>query len=90
MTVAASVDDPTGDDRLGKFELDSLADHIHLGIEAILWPKGLFSLGLRAGDNQGFATYGATLRLFKFLNFDVARYGDLETDWWVGSMEITF
>jgi len=90
LTVAASLDDPNGDDRLGKFELDSLADHIHLGIEAILWPKGLFSLGLRAGDNQGFATYGATLRLFKFLNFDVARYGDLETDWWVGSMEITF
>ena len=90
LTVAASLDDPNGDDRLGEFELDSLADHIHLGIEAILWPKGLFSLGLRAGDNQGFATYGATLRLFKFLNLDVARYGDLETDWWVGSMEITF
>jgi hypothetical protein len=90
VTVAASLDNPNGDNRLGKFELDEYTDHIHLGAEAIFWPKGWLSLGVRAGDNQGFATFGATLRLLKFLNLDVARYGDLESDWWVGSLEISF
>ena len=90
LTLAVSRDNPNGDDRLGEFELDKFTDHIHLGAEAIFWPKGLFSLGLRVGDNQGFATFGATLRLFKFLNLNLARYGDLKTDWWLGSMEISF
>lgn len=90
VTVAASWDNPNGDDRLGEFELDTFTDHIHLGAEAIFWPKGWLSLGVRIGDNQGFATYGARLRLLKFLNLDVARYGNLEADWWVSSLEISF
>ena len=90
VTVAASLDNPNGDNRLGEFELDKYTDHIHLGAEAIFWPKRWLSLGVRAGDNQGFATFGATLRLLKFLNLDVARYGDLESNWWVGSLEISF
>ncbi|MBI1927814.1 hypothetical protein HYR99_26695 [Candidatus Poribacteria bacterium] len=90
VTVAASLDNPNGDDRLGEFELDTFTDHIHLGAEAIFWPKGWLSLGVRIGDNQGFATLGARLRLLKFLNLDVARYGNLEADWWVGSLEISF
>jgi hypothetical protein len=90
VTVAASLDNPNGDDRLGEFELDTFTDHLHLGAEAIFWPKGWLSLGVRIGDNQGFATYGARLRLLKFLNLDVARYGNLEADWWVSSLEISF
>ena len=90
LTVAASLDDPNGDDRLGEFEIDSFSDRIHLGAEVILWPQGLLSIGLRAGNNQGFATYGATLRLLKILNLHIARYADLETDWRVGPLEISF
>ena len=90
LTVAASLDSPNGDDRLGDFEFDSYRDHIHLGAEVILAPRGAASLAVRAGNNQGFTTYGATLRLFKFLNFNVGRYGNLEADWWFASTEISF
>ena len=90
LTLAASLDDPNGDDRLGEFELESFNDRLHLGAEVILWPESLLSIGLRAGINQGFATYGATLRLLKFLNLHVARYANLEADWNVGSLEISF
>ena len=90
LTLTASWDDPNGDDRLGEFELDSSTDHIHLGAEAVFWPKSLFSLGIRAGNNQGFATYGATLRLFKFLNFNAGRYSNVEADWWFASTELSF
>ena len=90
VTLAASIDNPNGDDRLGDFELGDFSDHIHLGAEAILWPKGALSLGLRAGNNQGFTTYGATVRLFRFLNFDIGRYGNLEADWWFASTEFSF
>ena len=62
LTVAASVDIPNGDDYLGDLEYGSYRDHIHLGAEVILVPRGPVSLTVRAGNNQGFITYGATLQ----------------------------
>ena len=90
LTIAASLDNPNGDDGLGNLKLNSFTDYIHLGSEVVLWPQGSVSMGLRAGNNQGFLTYGITLRLFKFLNLHAARYANLETDWWVGSLEVSF
>ena len=90
LTLAASWDDPNGDDNLGGFALDQYTDHIHLGAEVRLLPGQLVEVALRAGNNQGFPTVGIGLRIFKFLNLDVAWYGDLEADWLVGSMEVSF
>ncbi|HIO05631.1 TPA: hypothetical protein EYN09_01720 [Candidatus Poribacteria bacterium] len=90
LTLAASWDDPNGDDNLGDFALDQYTDHIHLGAEVRLLPGQLVEVALRAGNNQGFPTVGTGLRIFKFLNLDVAWYGDLEADWLVGSMEVSF
>ena len=90
LTLAASWDDPNGDDNLGGFALDQYTDHIHLGAEVRLLPGQLVEVALRAGNNQGFPTVGTGLRIFKFLNLDVAWYGDLEADWLVGSMEVSF
>ena len=90
LTVAASLDNPNGDDRLGDLKLNSYRDSIHLGAEVILTPRRWLSLAVRTGNNQGFLTYGATLRLFGFLDFNVGRYGNLEADWWFGSTEISF
>ena len=90
LTIAASLDNPNGDDRLGDLELNSYRDSIHLGAEIILTPKKWLSLAVRTGNNQGFLTFGATLRLFRFLDFNFGRYGNLEADWWFGSTEISF
>ena len=90
LTLAASWDDPNGDDNLGGFALDQYTDHIHLGIEARLLPGQLVEVALRAGNNQGFPTVGTGIRIFKLLNLDVAWYGDLEADWLIGSMEVSF
>ena len=90
LTIAASLDNPNGDDRLGDLKLNSYRDSIHLGAEIILTPSGWLSLAVRTGNNQGFLTFGATLRLFQFLDFNVGRYGNLEADWWFGSTEISF
>lgn len=90
LTIAASLDNPNGDDRLGDLKLNSYRDSIHLGAEIILTPSRWLSLAVRMGNNQGFITYGTTLRLFGFLDFNVGRYGNLEADWWFGSTEISF
>ena len=90
LTIAASLDNPNGDDRLGDLKLNSYRDYIHLGAEIILAPSRWVSLALRTGNNQGFITYGATLRLFGFLDVNAGRYGNLEADWWFGSTEISF
>ena len=70
LTLAASWDDPNGDDNLGGFALDQYTDHIHLGAEVRLLPGQLVEVALRAGNNQGFPTVGTGLRIFKFLNLD--------------------
>ena len=90
LTLAASWDAPNGDDTLGGFALDQYTAHIHLGIEARLLPGQLVEVALRAGNNQGFPTVGTGIRIFKLLNLDVAWYGDLEADWLIGSMEVSF
>jgi hypothetical protein len=90
LTLAAACNNPNGDDRLGEFKQDSFTDNIHLGAEVVLLPKGWISLALRAGNNQGYSTFGASLKLLKFLNLDVLRYGDLEADWYVASFGIAF
>lgn len=90
LTVAASVDSPNGDDRLGDLKLNSYRDSIHLGAEMILTPKRWLSLAVRTGNNQGFLTFGTTLRLFRFLDLNFGRYGNLEADWWFASTEISF
>ena len=90
LTIAGALKDPNGDDQLGQFKSGSFNDRLHLGAEAVFLPKSLLSIGLRVGNNQGFSTYGATLRLFKFLNLHVARFANIETDWNVASVEISF
>jgi len=90
LTLAAALNSPNGDDLLGEFKHDSFTDNLHLGAEVVLLPKGWISLALRAGNNQGYSTFGASLKLLKFLNLDVLRYGDLEADWYVASIGIAF
>ena len=90
LTLAASWDDPNGDDNLGDFALDQYTDHIHLGAEVRLLPGQLVEVALRAGNNQGFPTVGTGIRILKLLNLDVAWYGNLEADWLIGSMEVSF
>ncbi|MFQ6041040.1 MAG: hypothetical protein ACE5PV_09300 [Candidatus Poribacteria bacterium] len=90
LTFAAAWNNSNGDDRLGEFKNDSFTDNIHFGAEVILLPKGWISIALRAGNNQGYPTVGASLKLLKILNFDLLRYGDLEADWYAASLGIAF
>ena len=75
---------------LGGYALDQYTDNIHLGAEVRILPNGWIEIGLRAGDNQGFSTFGADLRLLKFLHLEAARYSNLQSDWWVGAARISF
>ena len=88
MTLAATYDNPNGDDALGGYALDQLSDNLHLGAEVRLLPDQLVEIGLRVGNNQGFITMGADLRLLKFVHLEVARYSNLQSDWWVGAASI--
>ena len=88
LTIAASLDDPDADDRLTQFSTNSY-DRIHLGVEAVLWPNAPLSIAGRMGNNQGFAAFGVGLR-FGPLDIQAARYGDLQSDWYVGSLGLTF
>lgn len=90
VTLAATWDNPNGDDMLGGYALGQYTDNIHLGAEVRILPDGWVEIGLRAGDNQGFATFGTNLRLMKFLHLEAARYSNLQSDWWVGSVRISF
>ena len=58
MTLAATYDDPNGDDALGGYALDQLSDNLHLGAEVRLLPDQFIEAGLRVGNNQGFLTMG--------------------------------
>ncbi len=88
LTVAASIDDPNGDEGLNQFSSNNL-DKLHFGVEAVLWPNAPLSLAGRIGSNQGFPTFGAGLQLGP-LDLQFARYGDLQADWYVGSLGLTF
>lgn len=88
LTVAVSLDNPDADDGLSQFTNNSL-DKFHLGIEAALWPDAPLSLAGRIGSNQGFAAFGLGVR-FGPLELQAARYGDLQSDWYVGSLGLTF
>ncbi|HIE26773.1 TPA: hypothetical protein EYP66_05765 [Candidatus Poribacteria bacterium] len=90
LTLVAAWNDPNGDDGLGEFKNDSFTDNIHLGAELVLLPKGWISVALRTGNNQGFLTFGVSLKLLKILDLNVLRYGDLEADWYVASLGIVF
>ena len=90
MTLAATYDNPNGDDALGGYALEQLSDNIHLGAEVRLLPDQFVEIGLRVGNNQGFLTMGADLRLLKFVHLEVARYSNLQSDWWVGAASIDF
>ncbi len=89
FTVAASLDNPNGDDRLGNSSIDKNRERIHLGVETILWPNNAISIATRIGNNQGFLTIGAALKLGA-LYLEMARYGDLQADWYVGSINLSF
>ena len=89
LTLAASLDNGDGDDRMSDFSIDKGTDKIHLGAEAILFPNKGLSISGRIGNNQGFLTIGAGLKL-RGLHLGIARYGDLETDWYVGSLKLSF
>ena len=83
MTFAASLDRRNGDDRTSDFSIGKYTDRIHLGAEATLFPSNIVSFSGRIGNNQGFLTLGASLKLGR-LYLDFVKYGDLETDWYVG------
>jgi len=89
LTLAASLDNGDGDDRMSDFSIDNGTDKIHLGAEATLFPNKGLSISGRIGNNQGFLTIGAGLKLGG-LHLGIARYGDLETDWYVGSLNLSF
>ena len=90
MTLAATYDNPNGDDALGGYVLDQLSDNLHLGAEVRLLPDQFIEVGLRVGNNQGFLTMGGDLRLLKFIHLEVARYSDLQSDWWIGAASLDF
>lgn len=89
LTVAANLDRLNGDERFTKFSIGKNRERIHLGIEAILWPNNKFSLSGRMGNNQGFLTLGAALRIGP-LHLEFAKYGDLQADWYVASINLLF
>ena len=41
-------------------------------------------------NNQAFLTMGGDLRLLKFMHLEVARYSDLQSDWWIGAASLDF
>ena len=88
MTLAASLDRRNGDDRMSDFSASRYTDRIHLGAEVTLFPNNSVSFSGRIGNNQGFLTLGASLKLAN-LYLDFARYGDLETDWHVGCINLS-
>ncbi|MBT3270208.1 conjugal transfer protein TraF [Candidatus Poribacteria bacterium] len=89
LTVAAGFSDGAGDDAQEAFLNDSITDNIHLGAEALLFPNSPINLALRVGDNQGFSTWSAELKL-AVVRVGVGWYGDLETDYWAGGMSLVF
>ena len=89
LTLGLSYDNPNGDDALGRFKNNALSDHIHLGIEAVLLPGRGFSVAGRLGNNQGYPTIGISARIGGLI-VDLARYGDLRTDWNVLSVKAIF
>jgi len=89
VLVAASLSNGAGDDFLVDFRNRTLADKLHLGVEATLFPRSPVRLTGRLGNNQGFVTAGASLRL-SVLEMGVAYYGDLEADWVAGDVRLVF
>ena len=88
LTLAASLDRRNGDDRMSDFSINKYTDRIHLGAEVTLFPDRSISLSGRIGNNQGFMTLGASLKLSS-LYLDFIRYGDLEADWYVGYVNLS-
>gem|GEM_PF-907037 len=87
LTLAASLDGRNSDDRMSDFSINKYTDRIHLGAEATLFPDRNISFSGRIGNNQGFLTLGASLKLGR-LYLDFVRYGDLEADWYVGYINL--
>jgi hypothetical protein len=88
LLVAASLTNAAGDDHLVDFRIGG-NDRIHLGAEAVLFPRIPVRIVARVGNNQGFGTMGLDVR-FLFIEASVVRYGDLEADWWGGSVRFAF
>ena len=89
LTLATSLDTRNGDDRMSDFSMGEYTDRLHLGAEATLFPNKSVSLSWRIGNNQGFLTFGASLKLGA-LYLDFVRYGDLEADWYAGYINFKF
>jgi len=89
LTVAAGYSDGAGDDAQDAFLNDSITDNIHLGVEAILFPDSPINVAVRVGDNQGFLSYSAEVKL-AFLRAGVGWYGDLETDYRTAGLSLVF
>jgi hypothetical protein len=89
LTLAASLDRRNSDDRMLDFSVNKYTDRIHLGTEITIFPNRDISFSGRIGNNQGFLTFGASLKLSK-LHLDFVRYGDLEADWYVGYINFRF
>lgn len=68
-----------------------LLDKLHLGTELKIAPfkNRALILSLRAGNNQGFLTLGAGLKLLWLLNMDYAYFGDHIADWHALSLRIS-
>jgi hypothetical protein len=60
-----------------------------VGFELTWKPIGFFDLSGRVGNNNGFLTLGAGIKLI-FLDIDYAFYGDEVTNWHAVSLNLTF
>ncbi len=89
LTIAAGYSNGAGDDAQDAFLNDSITDNIHLGVEAILFPNSPINVAVRVGDNQGFLSYSAEVRL-AFLRAGFGWYGDLETDYRTAGLSLVF
>jgi hypothetical protein len=64
-------------------------DKIHLGVEGSISPFGALVLSGRIGNNQGFPTVGISAKL-GVIYVDLARFGDVEDDWYAASVSFMF
>ena len=89
MTVAGSLSAAGGDDALDRYTRDKLYDNLHLGAEATFLPGSPINFSVRVGNNHGYPTVGAEVKLL-VARIGVAYYGDPEADWYTGGMSLNF
>lgn len=89
VVTAASLSNGAGDDFLVQFRNRQFTDHLHLGLEATLFPRSPIRLTGRVGNNHGYTTFGLDGH-FLILDAGIAYYGDLDADWYTANVRLTF